>query len=66
MTNYKIVLWATRKGEADWKEDLITSNAEQILFAMQWAKQNGFDRLRIAVYQDGEAPNFNHAFGITK
>lgn len=50
-------LWATKKGAPDWQEQLITEVAERIPAASEWAKANGFDRLRVSDF-DGSAPDF--------
>jgi len=41
-------VWATKVGEPKWKEDLITSTTDQtkVAKATEWAKDNGFDRIR--------------------
>lgn len=53
------ILWATKIGEPDWKEDLITEVEADIPAASEWAKANGFDRLRIAeVGDEPEMPEF--------
>jgi hypothetical protein len=51
-------LWATKKGEPDYAEQLITEVAERIPAASEWAKANGFDRLRVSEF-DGSAPDFS-------
>lgn len=51
------ILWATKKGEPDYMEQLITENQAAIEKAKDWALANGFDRLRVSVY-DGSAPDF--------
>jgi len=49
MANSKRILWGTRKGAPDWDEELITEQSDRIPEAMNWAKENGFDRFRIAI-----------------
>ena len=51
------ILWATRIGEPDWKEELITDTQDLIEPAMKWAKENGFDRIRISVFDTEEKPD---------
>lgn len=51
------ILFAVRKGEEDWKEQLITEVEARIPAASEWAKANGFDRLRIAEIDD-KIPDF--------
>lgn len=53
------ILWATRIGNADWQEELITSSTDiaHVAKARAWALANGFDRLRESTYC-GERPNF--------
>lgn len=51
------ILFAVRKGDEDWQEQLITEVEERIDSASQWAIANGFDRLRIATI-DGGKPDF--------
>lgn len=50
-------LWATKKGAPDYMEQLITEQADKIPAAVEWAKANGFDRLRVSEF-DGSAPDF--------
>ena len=52
------VLWATKIGDADWMEQVITEHTERIESASAWAKANGFDRLRVAEIDLGVAPSF--------
>lgn len=42
------ILFAVRIGNEDWQEQLITENEHRIEAASAWARENGFDRLRIA------------------
>lgn len=53
------VLWATKIGEPDWCENLITSTADKshLERAADWAQNNGFDRLRVSEF-NGEKPDF--------
>lgn len=70
MTNHQdnsgqaeLVLWATKVGEPDWAEQLITSgNAEKVAKARSWAEANGFDRLRVSTF-NWEKPDFVQAIG---
>jgi len=54
------VLWATRKGDEDWQEELITAtpDMQKLEKAKAWAKANGFDRLRVGNFREGEVPDF--------
>ena len=51
-------LWATRKGAPDWQEELITEQADKIPAASEWAKANGFDRLRVSTFDGKTLPDF--------
>ncbi len=51
------VLFAVRKGDEDWQEQLITEVESRIYAASAWAFANGFNRLRIATFDD-KAPDF--------
>ena len=53
------VLWATKIGAADWQEQVITETSDpaKLEAAAQWAKANGFDRLRV-LNLDGSKPDF--------
>lgn len=53
------VLYAVKKGEPDWAEQIITEYEDRIVAARKWASENGFDRFRIATYSDElEFPDF--------
>ena len=54
------VLWATRIGEPDGDEHVITSTAdpERIKAASAWALANGFDRLRTSTLDLSVPPDF--------
>ena len=51
-------LFGTRIGDADWQEQLITEVAERIPGARDWAKANGFDRLRVVTIDLDAPPDF--------
>jgi hypothetical protein len=51
------VLFAVRIGDEDWQEQVITEVPERIEAASEWARNNGFDRLRVATISD-EFPDF--------
>ncbi len=53
------ILWATRIGDADWKEELITNNETVFDAAKKWAVENGFDRFRISELDLNEMPDFS-------
>lgn len=52
------VLYGTKEGEPDWTEEIISTNPEVFEAAQEWAKENGFDRFRIAEIDLSELPNF--------
>lgn len=54
-------LWGTKKCEPDYMEQLITEQADKITAAVEWAKANGFDRLRVSEF-DGSVPDFTNTF----
>jgi hypothetical protein len=58
----EVVLWATKIGEPDWEEKLITNNPSKIEEAKKWALANGFDRLRVSKINMSEKPNFRKTF----
>jgi hypothetical protein len=53
-------VWATKSGLPDYKEDLITSTTDlaHVEKAKVWAKANGFDRIRVTIF-NWEKPNFS-------
>jgi hypothetical protein len=55
------ILWATKIGEPDWNEQLITENSSQIENAKKWAVENGFDRIRVSTI-DNSKPDFTKGF----
>jgi hypothetical protein len=57
------VLFAVKVGDEDWQEELITECEEKISAASEWAKKNGFDRLRIADIPDGP-PDFSKVVNV--
>lgn len=57
------ILFATKIGNEDWQEEIITEAEEQIPAASKWATENGFDRLRIADIDDGP-PDFTKVLNI--
>ncbi len=58
-------LWATRKGQPDYMEELITEQADKIPAASTWAKANGFDRLRVSTFDGVSLPNFTRTIKAT-
>lgn len=53
------VLYATKIGDEDWQEQIITTDEKRIPAARVWAQANGFDRFRVAVFSDEpEMPDF--------
>jgi hypothetical protein len=55
------ILWATKIGEPDYNEQLITENPEHIENAKKWALANGFDRIRVSSI-DNSNPDFTKGF----
>jgi GNAT superfamily N-acetyltransferase len=55
------VLWATKIGEPDYNEQLITEDSSQIEDAKKWALANGFDRIRVSRI-DNSKPDFTKGF----
>jgi hypothetical protein len=51
------ILFAVKVGDEDWQEQLITEVEDSIPDASEWAKKNGFDRLRVADIDEG-VPDF--------
>ena len=51
------VLFAVKVGDPDWAECLITEHEDRIEPASKWARENGYDRLRVAEIDDGP-PDF--------
>ncbi len=51
------ILFAVKKGDEDWQEQLITEVEEQIEAAKTWAVGQGFDRFRVAEISD-DPPDF--------
>ncbi len=43
------ILYGTRKGQPDWKQEIITEHEKHFCQAKTWAKRNGFDRFRVAI-----------------
>lgn len=52
------ILFATKIGEPDYMEQLITEDEAKIEPAKAWATKNGFDRLRVAEIDLSQVPNF--------
>lgn len=57
------LLYAVKIGAEDWQEEIITTEAARIPAARQWAKQNGFDRFRVAHFDDAK-PDFAKAVRV--
>lgn len=64
MKKNQIVLFAVKKGEPDYMEQLITENSDRIDDAAKWARENGFDRLRITNISLTEKPDFTKTLAI--
>ena len=52
------ILFAVKIGEADYLEQVITTDPKKIEAAKVWAMSNGFDRLRVAIINLNTQPNF--------
>ena len=52
------ILWAVKIGEADFMEQVITTNYDRRNDAIEWAKNNGFDRFREVEIDLTVKPNF--------
>jgi hypothetical protein len=59
------ILWATKKGNPEYMEQLITetTSLEHLSEAKSWAIQNGYEKLRVMEY-NGEAPDFTQTIAI--
>jgi hypothetical protein len=53
------VMYGTKKGEPDWKEDIITTDETRFDDAKKWAEENGFDRIRVATINLTKKPDFS-------
>lgn len=63
------VLWGVKKGDPDWKEQIITTNSEAIPKARAWALENGFHRLRVSEFDLNDpkhASNFAATVDVKK
>ena len=58
------IVWATKIGEPDWKEDIISNNPDKVDQAIEWAKANGFDRIRVAKIDMTQPIDFTKAINI--
>lgn len=54
------VLYATRIGNEDWQEELLTEKEELFYQAKTWASANGFDRFRVAEIDLDVPPDFRY------
>lgn len=50
------ILWAVRIENEDWQAELITEVEDRIPAASEWARANGFNRLRVATIDDNANP----------
>jgi len=67
MDNSKIyVLWGVRVNDPDWMEEVIAegSKENEVENVKTWALSNGFNRLRMAIYEIGDKPDFISAINI--
>lgn len=60
------ILYGTKKGEPNWKEQIITEDETQIEKAKTWAEANGFDRIRVATIDLSKAPDFAGTVNMKK
>jgi len=58
------ILWATKIGNPDWQEELITEFEVKIPFAKIWAKNNGYDRLRVSEIDLRDKPDFGKTINV--
>ncbi len=60
------VLWGVKIDNPDWMEEVIIEGLEEneVENAKTWALSNGFNRLRMAIYEIGDKPNFISAINI--
>lgn len=56
------ILFGVKKGDQDWEEVVITTNPNKIEDAKKWAKENGFDRLRVSNIDMEKTPDFTKTF----
>jgi len=52
------VLFAVKRGDEAWREQLITEVEERIASAKKWALANGFHKLRVATIDRDTPPDF--------
>jgi len=52
------VLYGTKRGQPDYMEDIISTKPENFKRATTWAKENGYDRLRVAAIDLSIKPDF--------
>lgn len=63
MKKIESVLFAVKVGEPSYMEEVICTKPEHFENAKKWAKENGFDRLRIAHIDVNEKPDFRKTIG---
>lgn len=52
------IMFAVKRGEPSYKEQIITENENRFEAARAWCKANGFDRIRIANIDLSTTPDF--------
>lgn len=52
------ILFAVKKGEPDYMEQVITNKAERIEDAKVWALNNGFHKMRVSTIDLSVRPDF--------
>jgi translation initiation factor 1 (eIF-1/SUI1) len=62
VNNSETILWAVKIGDPDTHEQIITTNPAMIEKASEWAKANGFHKLRIAKIDMNDKPDFIKTF----
>lgn len=66
------LLYGCKVGQPEYMEEILyeckgyTNQSELISKANEWAKINGYDRLRVYINDIGEKPNFKQAINIKK
>jgi len=52
-------VWGTKIGDQEWQEQMLTETTDlaRVEKCKVWAKANGFDRIRVSIF-NWEQPNF--------
>lgn len=51
-------VYATKIGDEDWQEQFLTDKPDRIEAAQEWARRNGFDRIRVAEIDLSKPPDW--------